>query len=173
MENMSKERAFKKVNGRPPKITDEKIAAICNAMRAGAYVETAAAYCGISKDTLHIWLKHGREKPNSIYGKFIQAVDKAWSDCDLRDLMAIEKAINPQQIALPLRNADGEQLVDKDGLLRWIEPQAPNVSAAQWRIARRNPKQWARTEKSLEIEDHSKVTGSKNLNVRFIKPENR
>ncbi|MGB4501182.1 MAG: hypothetical protein WBI21_07950 [Natronincolaceae bacterium] len=48
---------------RPTKLNPETQNKIITAIRAGNYIETAAAYAGISKNTLYDWLRKGeREK---------------------------------------------------------------------------------------------------------------
>jgi len=44
---------------RPEKLTPEVQQKIVDAIRLGNYIETAAAYAGISKSTLYDWLKKG------------------------------------------------------------------------------------------------------------------
>ena len=41
--------------GRPTKLTSELQSRIVQAIQAGNYIETAAAYVGISKNTLFLW----------------------------------------------------------------------------------------------------------------------
>lgn len=81
--------------GRPTKYSQEIADKICQHIRAGAYVETAAAACGINKTTLYEWLK------NSARGKtqngFSNAIEKAQADAELFDSGVITKAaINGQ-----------------------------------------------------------------------------
>lgn len=150
--------AFKKVNPkhRKLKLTDTLIAEICNMMRAGAYIETAAAVAGVSKETLFVWLRKGRhhkgdksgEVKKNIYGDLIHAVHKASEESMLRDLLVIDKAANPVQNAVMLKNEKGQQLYDKDGLPHFIKPQSPDWSAAAWRLERRHGKLWNKIEKT-------------------------
>lgn len=46
--------------GRPSKLTPELTAKVTAAVRAGNWLETAAAYAGVHRATLHEWLKRGR-----------------------------------------------------------------------------------------------------------------
>lgn len=50
----------KNLGGRPTILTDALIEEIADKVRDGNYVEVAAAYCGISKDSLFAWLRAGR-----------------------------------------------------------------------------------------------------------------
>jgi hypothetical protein len=47
------------VGGRPTKLTPSLQHRICDRLRKGNYIETAAADAGIHKDTLYAWLKRG------------------------------------------------------------------------------------------------------------------
>ena len=82
----------KKKLGRPTKLTPETQARICDALRAGNYLETTAAYAGIDRTTLFDWLRRGRREPSGIYHDFVRAVDKAMADAEIRDVSLIAKA---------------------------------------------------------------------------------
>jgi hypothetical protein len=60
-------------------------------LRTGSYLETAAAAAGVSKPTLHNWLKraaHGEER----YAEFARDVEEAQALAELRDLALVGKA---------------------------------------------------------------------------------
>ena len=73
------------------KLTPELQEKILRHLRIGAYVETAAACVGISRDTFYQWMKKGArgQKP---YVAFAQAVDQALAESEARDLGTILKA---------------------------------------------------------------------------------
>lgn len=101
--------------GRPTKLTPEVQEKIISVIRKGNYIETAAAYAGISKQTLYNWLKQGARQPNGVYGRFVQAVEQALAESEMADLARIEQAA-----------MDGH----------W--------QASAWRLERRFPKRWGR-----------------------------
>ena len=143
-----KPRAFKKVSkvGRPTDCTPAVIKKITNAMVAGAYIETAAAYAQVSKEALHSWLRKGREKPDSIYGEFVHAVDKAIADCELRDLMNIDKAAMGGEPTY-MRDKNGGIVFSENGKPIVLKPgMAPNWSASAWRLERRFARKYAKLE---------------------------
>jgi transposase len=107
----------KHTRGRPTKLTPELQAKICDAIRAGNYLETAAAFAGINKTTLHRWLRRGANAHQGAYHAFSRAVDKAFADSEARDVALISKAA-----------AEGS----------W--------QAAAWRLERRFPERWGRRE---------------------------
>lgn len=116
--------------GRPTKLTPELQTRIVNFLRTGAYVETAAAAAGVSKQTLYDWLKRGarvgrdelgevtpKDHPDADYARFLDAVEVAQAEADVGDLAIIRKAA-------------------QDGY--W--------AAAAWRLERKHPDKWGRRE---------------------------
>jgi transposase len=134
--------------GRPAKITNDTVQMIINAIRAGAYIETAAAYAGISKVTLYAWMKIGHDKPRSKYGEFLNAIDKAMADCIMRDLSVIDKSsVGTGVVCLPMVDPHGQPVRDHNGLQKYVEPMPLNWKAAAWRLERKAPRQWGRLER--------------------------
>lgn len=100
----------KRKAGRPPKINDEIINLIVQAVQVGNYMEAAAAYAGISRDTLYRWLKHGAreiervekelseglkpriKKEDFKYVCLAERLRKATADSEVRDVSMISKA---------------------------------------------------------------------------------
>ena len=92
--------------GRPTKINEERAEKIIRAIRAGNYIETAAALAGINKSTLYAWLKRGaaemerlesdpKAKPKKSelpFLDFSNAVDMALAEAENRDIEAINAA---------------------------------------------------------------------------------
>lgn len=105
-----------KMAGRPTKLTPELQKKIIDAIRAGNYMETAAAYAGISKDTFFRWLRKGARAKSGIYKEFHDAVEKALAEAEVRDVMIIANAATSD----------------------W--------KAAAWRLERKFPDRWGRKE---------------------------
>lgn len=66
----------------PPKKLDRKVIdQLCVVLAKGVYVETAAAFVGIHKDTFYDWLKRGRRDikaaKRSIHRELVEAVEVA------------------------------------------------------------------------------------------------
>ncbi|MFD1422452.1 hypothetical protein ACFQ4J_01685 [Laceyella tengchongensis] len=101
--------------GRPTKLTPALQEKIVTVIRGGNYIETAAAYAGISKQTLYNWLRRGARQKSGQYREFALAVEQALAEAEMRDLALIEQAA-------------------RDG--KW--------QAAAWRLERRFPKRWGR-----------------------------
>lgn len=101
---------------------------IVDYIRAGNYMETAAAAAGISKDTLYNWLRRGArykagEEDYNIekyqkYAEFKDKVEQAQAEAEIRDVMIISKAAQES----------------------W--------QAAAWRLERKFPDKWGKKEKS-------------------------
>lgn len=103
---------------RPCKLTDEIQDKIASAIKAGNYMETAAAYAGVNKDTFYEWLKKGaRSKTNNKFRRFSDAIEKALADAEVRDVLLIGKAAEKE----------------------W--------TAAAWRLERKFPRKWGRMER--------------------------
>lgn len=103
--------------GRPVKLTDSVTNRICEIIRAGGYVETAAAVAGISKATYHDWIKRGDPAG-------VKAADAPFRD--FRD--KVEQAKAEGEATLVTRLAIAAQ---KD----W--------KAAAWMLERQYPDRWA------------------------------
>lgn len=130
-------------DGRPTKLTPEVQHRIVQAIQAGNYMETAAAYAGINKSTLYLWLKRGaREKERleknsrarmrkseAPFVEFSNAIQKALAEAEMRDVMLIGKAAAEQ----------------------W--------QAAAWRLERKFPQRWGRR---VAIEDAKERDSARN-----------
>lgn len=96
--------------GRPTKISKSLIDEFSRVIKAGNYIETAAAYVGISKNTVYDWLRRGarekerleknpRAKPKkseALFVEFSDAVEKALAAAEVRDVAIIGKAAETQ-----------------------------------------------------------------------------
>lgn len=102
-----------------PTLTDELIDTIAQAIRVGAYVETAVALAGVSKDSFYRWLRQAEsDEANEVTVKLSDAVKKALAESEKRDLDVIDRAAQ-----------QGE----------W--------TAAAWRLERKFPNKWGRQSK--------------------------
>lgn len=101
--------------GRPTKLTTEVEERIVSAVRGGNYLETAAAYAGIDKTTLHDWLRKGERGQGTEFIKFSHSVKKAMAESEMLGIARIQKA-----------GADGA----------W--------QAEAWRLERRFAERWAK-----------------------------
>jgi transposase len=102
---------------RPIKLSLEIQESICQAIRAGNYIETAAAFAGIDKTTLYDWLKRGARAKGSadaVFVGFSHSVQKALSDSEVTDVATIGVAAKE------------------------------NWQAAAWRLERKFPERWGR-----------------------------
>lgn len=141
--------AFRKVKkgGRPPKLNDELIEKICNTLRLGTYIETAVVLAGVQKVIFYEWIKLAHKNPGSIHAKLLNAVEKAQEESVVRDLLNIDKCAMGQDWEYErdpqgnlVLNGKGNPIPKKQGI-------PPDWHASAWRLERRHPKQWSRTEK--------------------------
>jgi transposase len=115
---------------------------LCSALRAGNYVDTAAAYAGVVKDTFYQWLRRGaratqaddHSKAEAPYRAFHDAVHEAIASSEIRDVALIAKAATEQ----------------------W--------QAAAWRLERRYPDRWGKRER---IEHVGKDGGSIAIDLKW------
>lgn len=105
--------AFRKAFGRPPKLTPQLITSIANYIRQGNYLETAAAANGVSRVSVHNWLKRGAEHSKGLHREFLDAVNKAQAQAEIFDVSRISAAALAGQ---------------------W--------KASAWRLQRRFPSRW-------------------------------
>jgi hypothetical protein len=110
-------------------LTDEVQDRIISAVRAGSYLDDAAAYAGISRHTIHSWIRDGRAAEDRhelgedltdrdhLLIQFLNAIEKARADASIRNVGIIQQAAQ-----------DGQ----------W--------QAAAWYLERTNPRKWGRHE---------------------------
>lgn len=103
------------------KLTPEVREQIVQILKLGHYIETAAAYAGISKQTLYNWLRRGAREKKGIYHDFHREVTRALAEAEIRELAYIDKSA-------------------KKG--SW--------QAAAWILSRRFPKRWGK-EASVDV----------------------
>lgn len=85
---------------RPSKLTPETTATLCEALTAGAYLETASRAAGIAPSTLHGWLKRGRlaeqsddpQNDDLPFLELLEAVKKAQAAAEIAALKVIREA---------------------------------------------------------------------------------
>jgi transposase len=58
-------------------LTNNKIRAITEQIKAGNYAVTACRLTGVSERTYYHWLALGRQQESSIYAEFCEAVEQA------------------------------------------------------------------------------------------------
>lgn len=132
------------VTGRPSKVSPEITKKICEAIRAGNYIETAAAYAGIDKATLYRWMKRGAREIERVktsekklkirkieepFVDFCNAVEKALAEGEVRDLVIISNAATTD----------------------W--------RAAAWKLERKFPDKWGRKERLEAKMEHTGKDG--------------
>lgn len=79
--------------GGPTKLTSEVVDIITRSLRMGAFVETAAAFAGVHRDTYYDWMKRGRAKgARREYREFVAEVDKAMATAEMLMLQNVTKA---------------------------------------------------------------------------------
>ena len=98
--------------GRPTKFTPEVRDKIVDVLRRGNYRVVAADYAGVGIRTLNLWMKAGREDPDSEFGVFLRACLEA------------ERLAEIEMVDV-VRNAG-----------------AIDYKAAAWYLGRKQPERW-------------------------------
>lgn len=80
---------YPKPMGRPPLLTKEVSDQIAALVQAGNWLESAAAYAGVAKHTVHEWLRKGRREETGRHREFRTAIDKAVAQSELGHLTNI------------------------------------------------------------------------------------
>jgi hypothetical protein len=78
--------------GRPTKLTPELHTEIVRTIKAGNYIETAAAMAGVNRDTLREWVRQGIRRGNGKYHAFALDVEQAMAHAEVMDVLGIRKA---------------------------------------------------------------------------------
>lgn len=73
-------------SGRPTKFNQEVADRIVTLLRAGNYVETAAAAAGLSQVTVREWIKVGRRDGKGPLFEFAERVEKAQAESEAMDV---------------------------------------------------------------------------------------
>jgi transposase len=117
--------------GRPTLLDDDRLEAITNALRNGAYIDHAAQAAGIGTSTYHAWMERGRTERDR------RRAGLAPDDNETKYLEFLES----------VERAQSEAAVD---LLGEIANHARNGTwqAAAWILERKFPRQWGRFDRT-------------------------
>lgn len=129
--------------GRPDKLTEERARKIVNLIASGSYVETAAAACGVSKNTLYDWLKRGARAPHGKFKKFADDVAEAAAKAEARDVLVIDRAASGHDVVRTTRKIEKGIVVEETT----TTTREFDWRAAAWRLERKFPKRWGLIER--------------------------
>jgi transposase len=140
--------------GRPPIISPELVEKLVGAIRAGNYIETAAAFAGINKDTLYDWMKRGARSARSHspkpedepYRQFSDAIEKALADSEVHDVTIIAQAarggnVVSRRTTTRVTHENGQPVETTTTTEVLAEP---IWQAAAWRLERKFHDRWGR-----------------------------
>lgn len=119
--------------GRPTKLTTELMNEIAQYLRAGNYIETTAALVGIHRDSVYEWLKRGNAE--------IERVSKS-NRANIRKREAIFVEFTDT-----VKKAQAQSEAMLVGLIG--QAAQKNWTAAAWRLERKYPDKWGRTERNV------------------------
>jgi hypothetical protein len=142
----------KHAGGRPTKLTEELIKKIEAAMRAGAYIETAAAHAGVAPLSLRRWLRQGAEGKGGLIRKFCTAMEKAEADAELWALGTVQNFAAGLTVEIVTTTTRG---TGEDAITETKTERRPvrEWTAAAWYLERRRPQRWGRRVVELQGKD--------------------
>lgn len=79
-------------NGTASKLTPERYEAIIRYIKAGCHPVHASAAVGVSEIQIRKWVTEGMSRPESIYGLFVQDLQRAKSTAVNRNVMIVNRA---------------------------------------------------------------------------------
>jgi hypothetical protein len=156
---------------------------IISAIRAGNYIETAAAFAGVNKDTIYHWLREGARARARLeaaladgntsvdvtdneraWMEFSDAVAQAQAAAEVDDVARLASLARGGLTATTVvekRDADG-RLIERT---ERTETTIPDAATIRWRLERRHPDRWGR--------QHVEVTGPEGGPIELSVAEKR
>lgn len=133
--------------GRPSGFNPEMAERIVSAIKAGGYVETAAAFAGINKDTFYEWLKRGAKEKSGPFKEFSDAIGRAIAESEMRYVSVVAKAASGYDV---IRERTVVGVDFKGNPINTVTTEKShefNPQAAEWWLERRFPRRWGRMER--------------------------
>jgi hypothetical protein len=129
----------KHAGGRPTKLTPEIKKKVCSAVRNGSFIETAAAFVGVNKDSLHEWMRRGAREKSGIYHEFSVAIGQAFAEAEVSMVNALVAAAkgDPGHPGDPERGIAKRPRVPPDprALAFWLERARQTTWGKRQRVA--------------------------------------
>ena len=121
------------MEGRPTKLTTELTEEIAKYLRAGNYIETTAALVGINRDSIYEWLKRGAAEQERLMKNPRARIRKR------------------EQIFVEFSDTVKKAQAQSEAMLVGLVGKAAekNWTAAAWRLERKFPDKWGRTERNV------------------------
>jgi hypothetical protein len=143
--NPTKNQVGQKV-GRPALLDDPVTRQkLFNAIKIGAHIETAIAFASINKASFYAYCRKGRKHPDSAEGQFVNELEKAISEAELRDLQALDKHSLGGTITVQVKDEFGNERTEYHVV-------KSDWRAAAWRLGRKYPDRWG-LKGTMRIED--------------------
>lgn len=118
-------------------MTPELVESICRAIRRGSYIEIAVEANGISRSTFFVWCKRARSNdPNdALYKAFFDAVNRAQCEAELRDTDLLDDMVHGRPASIDEDTGEA------------IPEIKPHTGLLTWRLERRYPSRWGRSDR--------------------------
>lgn len=139
------------------KFTQALAERIVGYVKAGAYIETAAASAGISKVTLYAWLRKGATAKNGPYLRFAQDVERALATDELRGVTTIERIA----MATAQRTVQCPSCKTEFATAIPVAPTNVQLAALTWKMERKFPDRYGsrmRVDTDLRVQGELETT---------------
>ena len=133
--------------GRPTKFDSGLADKIISAIKAGGYVETAAAFAGVNKDTFYAWLKRGAAEKSGPFKEFSDAIGRAIAESEMRYVSVVAKAASGYEVVRERTVIDMGPDGKPHTTTTTDKSHEFNPPAAMWWLERRFPRRWGRMER--------------------------
>ncbi|WP_449064787.1 hypothetical protein [Planomonospora algeriensis] len=132
--------------GRPTKLTPELRDRLCEYIRAGNYLATAAELCGVGRSTVNRWLAEGEaEDAPAGYRELRDAVTRARAEAEAQMVSIVQLDARGGAVVREVTRRWPDGTVETD---RQLTP--PNGRLALEYLARTRPQEW-RPVKAVEV----------------------
>ena len=78
--------AAKQSRGRPTEFTEQVAREIIDLVRKGNFLETAAAFVGVTSRTIRNWMRWGKRPTEPVFAEFRRRVRQAQAEAEINDL---------------------------------------------------------------------------------------
>jgi hypothetical protein len=142
VDGQNPERIIKEVQGNEPKLTEDMINRISQAIRMGMFADSAFALEGLTTQDINRYISNARRNPDSIYGVLFLELKKAMAQSELRDLAVIDKHAQGSEFVYQKDSTGRVQFDEKGKPIILKAGVVPDWKAAAWKLERRHSKKW-------------------------------
>lgn len=128
--------------GAPSKLTPERQAKVVEALKAGLYRKDAAAWAGVSYDSMRNWMNRGQAARSGRFRDFFLAVVETEEKTKMLLTLSVLTAA---------RGTPSQTITRPDGTRVTTHGKKADWKAAAWMLSRKYPEEWAE-KKHLQVD---------------------